>query len=316
MGRVERQPGPPINEFWVHPRLGSEMGRSVLAHDLFTHPTWSEPIQLQFAAALSEKQEMGRRAGRRVRKRARANRRQFALKNRWVFAAVALLFVVTGAILLAFNPSISRDNTMFGWGALTVGFVWMCWALIVSSDGQEGFLRGARAEVDTSNALRRLRRHGWSVIDDVEFDGFNVDHVLVGPAGVFAIETKWTTRSWTVRDGALDAGPESRPAQQAQRYGTKVRTLLKHHAGIELDVRPVVVAWGPGRPRLDGVTTVLGDGTWLLEGPRCGEAFADLATVLTEADIVMIVESLRTFTDKRDAYKARSSAPKAALAAG
>lgn len=31
---------------------------------------------------------------------------------------------------------------------------------------------------------------GYRVYHDLQFDGFNVDHALVGPAGILAIETK------------------------------------------------------------------------------------------------------------------------------
>lgn len=38
--------------------------------------------------------------------------------------------------------------------------------------------------------LERLRQHGFQVFHDVVGDGFNVDHVLIGPPGVFTVETK------------------------------------------------------------------------------------------------------------------------------
>jgi hypothetical protein len=55
-----------------------------------------------------------------------------------------------------------------------------------------GFL-GERA---VGEELNQLMSDGWSVFHDVEFDEnpgakpFNVDHVVVGPGGLFAIETK------------------------------------------------------------------------------------------------------------------------------
>jgi hypothetical protein len=38
--------------------------------------------------------------------------------------------------------------------------------------------------------LSRLISLGFEVYHDVPFDGFNMDHVLVGPRGVFIVETK------------------------------------------------------------------------------------------------------------------------------
>ena len=38
--------------------------------------------------------------------------------------------------------------------------------------------------------LEDLRAQGYAVFHDIPGDGFNVDHALIGPAGIFAIETK------------------------------------------------------------------------------------------------------------------------------
>jgi hypothetical protein len=38
--------------------------------------------------------------------------------------------------------------------------------------------------------LEALRERGYRVFHDVVGDGFNVDHILIGPAGVFTVETK------------------------------------------------------------------------------------------------------------------------------
>jgi hypothetical protein len=38
--------------------------------------------------------------------------------------------------------------------------------------------------------LNQLMRHGFTVYHDLPFDGFNIDHVIVGPPGVYAVETK------------------------------------------------------------------------------------------------------------------------------
>jgi len=46
--------------------------------------------------------------------------------------------------------------------------------------------------------LEGLRAKGYRVFHDVVGTGFNVDHVLIGPAGVFTIETK-SPRMWHSR---------------------------------------------------------------------------------------------------------------------
>src|SRR5581483_2024516 len=53
------------------------------------------------------------------------------------------------------------------------------------------FNRGERGELHVADVLDELRSEGYRPIHDIVGDGFNVDHVLVGPGGVFAIETKY-----------------------------------------------------------------------------------------------------------------------------
>jgi hypothetical protein len=51
--------------------------------------------------------------------------------------------------------------------------------------------RGERGELHVAEVLEELRMDGYQPIHDIVRDGFNVDHVLVGPGGIFAIETKY-----------------------------------------------------------------------------------------------------------------------------
>ena len=50
---------------------------------------------------------------------------------------------------------------------------------------------GYEAEAAAAEELNRLMRHGYWVFHDVPGDkAFNIDHVVVGPNGVFGVETK------------------------------------------------------------------------------------------------------------------------------
>ncbi|HUB36226.1 MAG TPA: nuclease-related domain-containing protein [Solirubrobacteraceae bacterium] len=50
--------------------------------------------------------------------------------------------------------------------------------------------RGAAGEEQVGGLLDDLREQGWSVIHDASLGNGNVDHILIGPAGVFTVETK------------------------------------------------------------------------------------------------------------------------------
>lgn len=66
--------------------------------------------------------------------------------------------------------------------------------------------RGAEGEEATAAELCALSAKGWVVLHDVRWPGrrfANVDHVVIGPPGVFVIDSKnWSGRI-SVRDGIL-----------------------------------------------------------------------------------------------------------------
>jgi Nuclease-related domain len=52
--------------------------------------------------------------------------------------------------------------------------------------------RGAAGERRTARLLEPLERHGWAVLHDLALPGSaaNIDHLAIGPGGVFAIDSK------------------------------------------------------------------------------------------------------------------------------
>lgn len=98
--------------------------------------------------------------------------------------------------------------------------------------------------------LERLREQGYQVFHDVLGDGFNVDHVLVGPAGVFSVETKTFSKpargeAKIVFDGehiVVDGfEPDRNPVVQARAQAGWLRDLLAASTGRRFAVRPVVL---------------------------------------------------------------------------
>jgi hypothetical protein len=110
--------------------------------------------------------------------------------------------------------------------------------------------KGVQGEKIVAEALEELKAYGYRVFHDLEGEGFNVDHVVIGPAGVFAIETKMRTkpggRQATVEyDGqrVLVAGlePDRNPVEQARASARHVSRRLREVTGEPIPVRPVVL---------------------------------------------------------------------------
>ncbi len=113
--------------------------------------------------------------------------------------------------------------------------------------------RGERGELRTAEALDDLRTHGYRVVHDIVRKGFNIDHVVVGPAGVFAIETKFRSGEGEIsfRNGEglfIDGFPDERDSlKQARGNAREVNRIIKETCGFEEWVWPLVVFVGDWR---------------------------------------------------------------------
>ena len=52
------------------------------------------------------------------------------------------------------------------------------------------FRLGYEGELAVGQELNQLLREGYEVYHDFPADKFNIDHIIIGPAGVYAVETK------------------------------------------------------------------------------------------------------------------------------
>lgn len=109
---------------------------------------------------------------------------------------------------------------------------------------------GLKAELFAAQELNRLLASGCAVLHDIPADGFNVDHVVIGPRAVYAIETKSVRKpsqaegaTHKVRyDGTALHFPHfvsAKPIQQARRQAEWLRTYLQ--TTLKMPV-PVVAA--------------------------------------------------------------------------
>lgn len=180
---------------------------------------------------------------------------------------------------------------------MSVGF--LVWLVSESRESRRLF-DAAEAERVTAKALRRLYRRGWRSVDHVEFDRFDIDHVVAGPGGVFAVETKWTNYDWQVNEGAfadryaLDAVAQSRDG------AARIAWLLRGNYKIQCDVSPLLVIWGPGRPSIDAAVTV--NGVLVLPGELLRRTLAGRQGVLDIETAASVIEAVDEFTRRRDQY--------------
>src|SRR5690606_9191861 len=120
-------------------------------------------------------------------------------------------------------------------GAVAISTGWMIYVLMVQSGGIAAQQVGVMAEEWTAQRLRSLRRAGWHIVHDVAMEFGNLDHALIGPGGVLAIETKYRS-DWSSVTAADIGGMAQQAINQARdlsfRLGMKGR-----------GVTPIVVVW-------------------------------------------------------------------------
>jgi hypothetical protein len=127
------------------------------------------------------------------------------------------------------------------------------------------FFKGAAGEEIVARELARLPA-GYHVFHSLDagggvlmWRGGDIDHVVVGPTGVFAIETKNWRGQVTLADGQilLDGAPPRRsPLEQARQAVSKLQVRLGRGGIYDANVAPVVCFAGD---RFDADCQTVGD---------------------------------------------------------
>lgn len=132
-------------------------------------------------------------------------------------------------------------NLVIGGSVLLVTFAVASWCMMKGLRRVESYFKGARGEEKVAGILQTLP-DAYHVFNDFVACGKHVDHVVVGPAGVFAVETKCWLGAVTIEEGhvLLDGQLPSRsPLSQVIREASLVRSQLAS-AGWEGVVTPVL----------------------------------------------------------------------------
>ena len=115
-----------------------------------------------------------------------------------------------------------------GASLLILSLAWIVGSLMVGLRRIERFFKGARGEEKIAGILETLP-DAYHVFNDFAVGGKHIDHVVAGPGGVFAIETKCWRGKVTVEDGhvLLDGQlPDRSPLAQVNREAMLVRNAL------------------------------------------------------------------------------------------
>jgi len=121
---------------------------------------------------------------------------------------------------------------------------------------RQSYRLGLECEMATGQELNQLMLNGCRVYHDFPAEEFNIDHIVIGPAGVYAVETKGRAKpvrgrgeedAHVVYDGKSLRFPgwtETEPIAQARRQAQWLANWLKSAVGQPVPVQPALALPG------------------------------------------------------------------------
>lgn len=176
-----------------------------------------------------------------------------------VFVPCMIWYVWFAQWLQVHNKTLLPLNFWLGFAIIVTGIAAIAYLRLIPRARR--LVRGEKGELRVADVLDDLRPFGYRAFHDLVRDGFNIDHVVVGPAGVFAVETKFRSGQGeiTFRNGeGLFVGgfPEERDSlRQARANAAEVNRIIKENCNFDEWVWPLVVFVGEWRVRNEWQTT-------------------------------------------------------------
>jgi hypothetical protein len=180
-------------------------------------------------------------------------------------------------------------------GIAVIAAVWRIWSI---KNKVKNLRLGRDGERCVGQFLERLREDGGQVFHDIPGKNFSLDHVVISPHGVYAIETKTFSKPWpkariTVEGDSLRVAgriPDRNPIEQASASARWLSSHLEELTGRKFPVRGVVVfpGWFVEQPSERGPV-------WVLE-PKMLPAYIERESVtMTPSDVALASAQLSRY---------------------
>ncbi len=228
----------------------------------------------------------------------------------WIIFAFTLSFVITEWIRVFFI--ITPDPFLMTILLILVTIITFI-VLKRNFDNIENYKLGRRGEIYTANILSGTRENGYFLINDIPCVGkngkkFNIDHVLIGEAGIFSVETK-TWRKYgnnenysklTYDNGELSycgAKRGSRPVTQAIDNAKDISNILENRIGRIVKVKPTLLFPGAFINKSTLENTSKDSSSLIISNPiYFVNSLAYMPKVLSTEEVGNIYKSLSSYT--------------------
>lgn len=137
--------------------------------------------------------------------------------------------------------------------------------MLIENLDDASYRAGVAGEQRTAGVLAGLACDGYKVLHSVPLSPRkDIDHLVIGPTGIHAINTKTSTYAVTVKDGAAYAdGYKQTWLDSLSRDAVLAADYLSRAARMDLRVQPLVAVWSTVSV-LSSLPTLLvsGEGLW------------------------------------------------------
>ncbi len=176
---------------------------------------------------------------------------------------------------------------------------WLADRMVELWQEEQSFRRGQQGEIKVARRLRQRLGGDWTLFRNVQLPGGrgDIDMVLLGPAGLFALEVKayagrYRYRRWRwYRRGVTGwRWMHHNPGKQVRANARRLEAYVEEALGRDFRVEPRLVWVGPGSLRLEHPEVRV----WFLERLHDeAERLATLPTVLSAEDRALLSGLLR-----------------------
>jgi hypothetical protein len=203
--------------------------------------------------------------------------------------APILLYALYMSSLYSRNLKYTASTNMVFIIAGTIFIAYHLFKLIKLTNLRRSYRLGYEGEIAVGQELNQLMRDGYYVFHDFPAKNFNIDHIVVGSPGVFAVETK--ARSKMPSDNSnidykvtydgnrlhFPKGTDAQSIEQAKRQAKWLSGELSKATGEQVSVRPVLAlpGWYVERTSSNGIAVINPKNFRSIAKPKDGSYLSD-----------------------------------------
>lgn len=107
----------------------------------------------------------------------------------YLFLPLIFLLVTIYTIFFYYRPPTDKD--IFVFIIMTIGItIYSSWKVIKLFKTYRDYSLGRDGEKYVAQILHKEKEKSWRVFHDIPMSGYNIDHLIIAPQGIFCIETK------------------------------------------------------------------------------------------------------------------------------